>query len=149
MAIGTTAGTLSRRRINTPPTPPSGGDDRPTIESLLDLWGVRYSHRTSQMVSCPLHPDATPSCSVNLDKQVWNCHSCGEKGNAWNLIQLHEGVDFAGAVEFASTQQLSTGGAGGSGGDVPSRGYSRRRQVAGGKRDRPRDRRWRPTWRDS
>lgn len=78
---------------------------KPTLRSVME----HYVHTdVRRMVPCPLHGDRTPSCSVNLDKGVWNCHSCGKGGDAWTLIQLMEGVDFLGAVSFAEEAKFPT-----------------------------------------
>lgn len=51
------------------------------IAQLLARRGITCKRSTGEeMVSCPLHDDTRPSCSVNHDKNVWNCHSCGEAG---------------------------------------------------------------------
>lgn len=82
--------------------------EKPTLEAVLDAYDVRYSSRVSQMVSCPLHEDLTPSCSINRTKQLWNCMSCGEGGDSWELIKLKEGVSFAEAKRFAESSSLAT-----------------------------------------
>ena len=41
---------------------------------------------------CPLptHPERQPSFSINLDKGLWLCHACGEKGGLQKLARLME-----------------------------------------------------------
>ena len=41
---------------------------------------------------CPLptHPERQPSFSINLDKGLWICHACGEKGGLNKLARLLE-----------------------------------------------------------
>lgn len=45
---------------------------------------------------CPIHNENTPSCSVNEDKQIFNCYGCGAAGSAadflvhYHSISLHE-----------------------------------------------------------
>lgn len=74
---------------------------RPDIADLLDHYGV-IGHRG--MVPCPLHEDRTPSCSVNYEKNLWNCFSCSEGGDSWSLIMKREGLDFEGAKEWAAKE---------------------------------------------
>ncbi|MGL5852635.1 MAG: CHC2 zinc finger domain-containing protein [Phycicoccus sp.] len=90
----------------------SGDSPRPSLEAALTFYGV-HDHR--RMVPCPLHEDRTPSCSVNYTKGVWHCHSCGEAGDAYTLIELKEGIDFAGASAFAANHNLGAEGSGGGG----------------------------------
>jgi len=91
-----------------PPTPRSDDEDteKPDLVAVFEHYGVIVSR---SMVSCPLHEDYTASCSVNKGKGVWNCHSCGQGGDAWTLIQLKESVDFAGAKAFVEGLGLTTG----------------------------------------
>ncbi|WP_080516551.1 CHC2 zinc finger domain-containing protein [Salinispora tropica] len=74
---------------------------RPELTAVLDHYDVPYhSDRMRQMVSCPLHEDRTPSCSLDLARQLWNCMSCGRAGSAWDLVMEMESCDYRGAVEF-------------------------------------------------
>lgn len=89
---------MARRAFGKVSNNEQDGGERPSLEAVLDLYAVTYAPRTTQMVRCPIHGDErTPSCSVNFDKQLWNCHSCGAGGDSWELIKLKEGVDFDGA----------------------------------------------------
>lgn len=45
-------------------------------EKNSDLW-----------IPCPFHDDASPSCSINEQKYVYNCFSCGRHGNLISLIK--------------------------------------------------------------
>ena len=38
------------------------------------------------MCSCPLHVDKTPSCSLDLERGLWRCFSCGQGGT---VIDMH------------------------------------------------------------
>ena len=84
-------------------------EGRPLLEDVLEHY---TGHRPSKrMIQCPLHKDTTPSCSVNYVRQLWNCHSCGEGGDAWNLIMLMEQVPFKTAMELAEKFDFTdTGG---------------------------------------
>ena len=52
---------------------------------------------------CPFHEDAHASAAVNYDKNVFKCHGCGVAGDTYSLIQLHEGMSFSEAIQFAQT----------------------------------------------
>lgn len=125
-------------------------DEKPDLNELLEHYGSRTKSRNTYMTNCPLHEDRTPSMSVRIDEALWNCHSCGEKGDSYTLIQKREEVDFVGARAFAATLGLSTGGA--SGGDEKVRGSrygSQRRSTATRKRKVPPGKAYTPAWRRS
>lgn len=60
----------------------------------LDLTKQGQNH----MAHCPFHDDKTPSFSVNEDKQIFKCFSCGRGGNVFGLVQEMEEVSFPEAV---------------------------------------------------
>lgn len=72
----------------------------------LDVAGVvsyLFNHRTPAgrnqvLVLCPIHGENTASCSVNTVSGLWNCKSCGAKGNLFDLYASCRGVDFATAL---------------------------------------------------
>lgn len=46
------------------------------------------------MVRCPFHHDDSPSMSVDLDRGLWVCFGCGEKGSVFSLAhRLNEEID--------------------------------------------------------
>lgn len=47
---------------------------------------------------CPFHDDHSPSMSVNADKQIYKCFSCGAAGNVFKFVQDYENVSFIEAV---------------------------------------------------
>ena len=36
---------------------------------------------------CPFHDESNPSFSMNLDTGLYLCHSCGDKGNAYQFAE--------------------------------------------------------------
>ena len=83
---------------------------KPEIRAVLDYAGVRYQDkRGSQKVLCPAHADRKPSCSLDLDKGLWNCLSCGASGDAWSLLMIAEGISFKDAVKLAEDLGLPRG----------------------------------------
>lgn len=48
---------------------------------------------------CPFHEDNTPSFSVNDEKQIFHCFSCGRGGNIYQFLMDMEGYSFTQAVE--------------------------------------------------
>lgn len=137
---------MGRADWGKPSVPVNAGE----LEKVLDHYGVRFTHRTSQMTNCPLHEDRTPSLSINLDKQVWNCHSCGEAGGPAHMIARKEGVDLGRARTIGADRSLLTGGIA-KGGDaiqrVSASGESGRRRLAGNPRNNSGDGSYSPAWR--
>ena len=50
---------------------------------------------------CSLHIDKTPSFSVNPEKNMYYCFSCGRGGGIIQYLQEYEGLSFDNAVEKA------------------------------------------------
>lgn len=48
---------------------------------------------------CPFHHEKTPSFSVEPDLKIFNCFSCGEKGNAITFLQKTSNLSFIEAIE--------------------------------------------------
>lgn len=42
--------------------------------------------RVNTLINCIFHADSNASLSINLFKGVYNCFSCGAKGNTLTLI---------------------------------------------------------------
>ncbi|UEG66975.1 DNA primase [Weissella hellenica] len=47
---------------------------------------------------CPFHEERTPSFSVNEEKQIFHCFSCGRGGNAFSFLMEVENMSFPQAV---------------------------------------------------
>jgi len=48
--------------------------------------------------NCPFHEERTPSFSVNEEKQIFHCFSCGRGGNAFSFLMELEHLSFPEAV---------------------------------------------------
>jgi DNA primase len=53
---------------------------------------------------CPFHSEKTPSFSVEPERKIFNCFSCGEKGNAITYLQKTGHLSFIEAVEELSAR---------------------------------------------
>lgn len=79
-------------------------------EVIEGLLGVPIPERSENaMLRCPLptHPERDPSFSIHLDKGLWVCHACGEKGGLEKLARLleqevdHDDIAVRRALELA------------------------------------------------
>ncbi|MEV5330884.1 CHC2 zinc finger domain-containing protein [Streptomyces werraensis] len=95
----------------------SGGtDSKPTLEAVMHHFDVDFNdQRNTGMAKCPLHDDNTPSFSYRLDEGLWNCHSCGNGGDSFTLIekyhseQLSKEISFKEAKAYAKEHGLEEG----------------------------------------
>ncbi len=62
------------------------GLDKTEIEAKIP-GGVRWSSDGEGQVRCPFHDDKNPSCSININKEVFHCHACGQKGKLSKLLE--------------------------------------------------------------
>ena len=77
-------------------------DEKPPLGPVLDYYDIVYRPgRVRQKICCPVHDEKDPSCSIDLDADWFNCHSCHAGGDAFSLIMLKEGIDFATAKSRA------------------------------------------------
>jgi DNA primase len=59
------------------------------IRQIFELGGVVFSgarNGSEHHARCAFHDDPFPSMDVNLDKGLFICRACGERGNA---VQFH------------------------------------------------------------
>jgi DNA primase len=64
-------------------------------EEFEKLLGQPIPERSQNaMVRCPFHMDDRPSMSVDLDRGLWVCFGCGEKGSIFSLAhRLEQEID--------------------------------------------------------
>jgi DNA primase len=93
-----------------------GSDSKPTLDAVMHHFDVDFNdQRNTGMAKCPLHDDNTPSFSYRLDEGLWNCHSCGNGGDSFTLIekyhteQLGKVIDFKQAKAYAKEHGLEEG----------------------------------------
>jgi DNA primase len=53
---------------------------------------------------CPFHDEKTPSFTVNEEKQIFHCFSCGRGGNIFRFMEEIEGYSFTQAVQKVAEQ---------------------------------------------
>lgn len=64
------------------------------ISQYLQLRKSGQNH----FAHCPFHEDKTPSFSVNDQKQIFYCFSCGRGGNVFNFLREVEGLSYPEAI---------------------------------------------------
>ena len=64
------------------------------ISQYLQLKKSGQNH----FAHCPFHEDKTPSFSVNSQKQIFYCFSCGTGGNVFNFLREMEGLSYPEAI---------------------------------------------------
>jgi DNA primase len=71
---------------------------------MVDLVGTRVELRRAGVNRmeglCPFHEERTPSFGINPAEKLFYCFGCGEGGDAFKFVQLTEGVDFKGSLEY-------------------------------------------------
>jgi DNA primase len=71
---------------------------------MVDLVGTRVELRRAGVNRfeglCPFHDERTPSFGLNPTEKLFYCFGCGEGGDAFKFVQLTEGVDFKGSLEY-------------------------------------------------
>ena len=72
---------------------------RPLLDVARSL-GLEPKKVGRELVSrCPFHDDRTPSLSMNSEKGMWHCFSCGRGGDGIGLVMQVRKLDFTGAVK--------------------------------------------------
>jgi DNA primase len=71
---------------------------------MADLVGTRVELRRAGANRleglCPFHDERTPSFGINPAEKLFYCFGCGEGGDAFKFVQLTEGADFKGSLEY-------------------------------------------------
>ena len=109
------------------------------LEVTFEHYDVQFAHSGQVSIKCPVHDDRQASATAHLGRGLWHCLACGEGGNAVQLIQQLENMEFQDAVRFAerlldrSGREISTGSDW-----VPSRRVPKRKgNKSGGSGYRP------------
>ena len=62
---------------------------------------------TSWKGLCPFHQEKTPSFNVRSEPAVFHCFGCGEGGDVFKFVMLHERVGFPEAIETLALEDLA------------------------------------------
>jgi DNA primase len=71
---------------------------------MVDLVGTRTELRRAGANRyeglCPFHEERTPSFGIDPAQKLFYCFGCSQGGDAFRFVQLTEGLDFKGALEY-------------------------------------------------
>ena len=66
--------------------------DQTDIVEIISEYVQLKKKGTSYFGLCPFHDDKNPSMSVSGEKKIFNCFSCGTKGNVIYFVAKHENL---------------------------------------------------------
>jgi len=69
-------------------------DNKPDIVEIISRYTSLRGSGSQLSGICPLHEDRSPSLSVNVERQVFKCHGCGEGGDVIRFIERLKGMSF-------------------------------------------------------
>lgn len=75
-------------------------DEIKSKNDIVDVIGSYISLNDKNKALCPFHDDHSPSFSVQKDKQIYKCFSCGESGNVITFVQKYNGITFIEALKM-------------------------------------------------
>src|SRR5690606_17641311 len=82
-------------------------DSQPEIVQVIQSWYPMWKPPAERhgwlSCLCPFHDETRPSASVNYEKNAFNCHGCGMKGDIIALIRRKEGLSYGEAVKRAAS----------------------------------------------
>ena len=79
------------------------------LVDLLREDGVKLRGKGPEIAAkCPFHDDRTPSMSVNVEKEVYNCHGCGAEGDAVTYLMDKRGLSQKEALREVKGEMHST-----------------------------------------
>src|SRR4051794_41937084 len=71
---------------------------------MVDLVGTRTELRRAGANRyeglCPFHEERTPSFGIDPAQKLFYCFGCSEGGDPFRFVQMTEGLDFKGALEY-------------------------------------------------
>src|SRR3954447_15728142 len=71
---------------------------------MVDLVSTRTELRRAGVNRyeglCPFHDERTPSFGIDPAQKLFYCFGCSEGGDAFRFVQMTEGLDFKGALEY-------------------------------------------------
>lgn len=75
-------------------------DEIKSKNDIVDVIGSYVNLNDKNKALCPFHDDHSPSFSIQSDKQIYKCFSCGESGNVITFIQKFNNISFVEALKL-------------------------------------------------
>ncbi|MEW5806936.1 MAG: DNA primase [Acidobacteriota bacterium] len=73
------------------------------VSTISDYVPLKKSGRRYKAL-CPFHSEKTPSFMVDPEKQLFHCFGCGEGGDVFKFVMLHEKVEFMEAARVLASR---------------------------------------------
>jgi len=73
------------------------------VELVSSYLPLRRAGRNFK-ACCPFHEEKTPSFNVNPERQIFKCFGCGEGGDVFDFVMLHDRLAFGEAVELLASR---------------------------------------------
>ena len=71
------------------------------ISPIVSYFGGEVREGREVAVRCVMHNDSRRSASMNTDKNLYYCQTCGRGGNAVNLVCILENLEFKDGLKRA------------------------------------------------
>ncbi len=67
--------------------------ERANFRDVLEHYGLRLKEKGKELIgNCPFHEETKASFHVNIEKGVFHCFGCHEKGNVLDFVAKKEGI---------------------------------------------------------
>ena len=81
------------------------------ITPIVSYFGGEVREGREVAVRCVMHADSRRSASMNTDKNLYFCQTCGKGGNAVNLVCILENLEFNDGLKRAIEIAAGSGAA--------------------------------------
>ena len=81
------------------------------ISPIVSYFGGEVREGREVAVRCVMHADSRRSASMNTDKNLYFCQTCGRGGNAVNIVCILENLEFNDGLKRAIEIAAGSGAA--------------------------------------
>ena len=79
-----------------------------SIKDIVNYYGGEVKEGKAASVKCVMHNDSRRSAVINTYDNLYFCHTCGNGGNAVNVVMAMENLEFKDALKRAL--EIAAGG---------------------------------------